>query len=81
MPGWSRSAQTPEPTFTPPDIPRRTILPDLVRSMSDKIVERGIASEDELARLDRAVREHLANPVTLIMSSLYFLAWGKKPVE
>jgi SAM-dependent methyltransferase len=61
--------------------PRRTILPDLVRSMSDKIVERGIASQDELARLDRAVREHLAKPVTLIMSTLYFLAWGKKPVE
>ena len=38
-------------------------------------------SQDELARLDRAVREHLAKPVTLTMSSLYFLAWGKKPVE
>ena len=35
---------------------RRTLLPDLVRSMRAKIVEAGIASEDELAQLDRRVR-------------------------
>jgi SAM-dependent methyltransferase len=61
--------------------PRRTLLPDLVRSMRDKIVERGIVSEDEWARLDREVRDHLADPDTLTMSCLYFLAWGRKPVE
>jgi SAM-dependent methyltransferase len=61
--------------------PRRTLLADLVRSMQGKVVERGIASENELARLDREVRDHLANPDTLTMSCLYFLAWGKKPVE
>jgi ubiquinone/menaquinone biosynthesis C-methylase UbiE len=60
--------------------PRRTILPDLVRSMREKVVERGIASDEELTRLDREVRDHLANPETLTMSCLYFLAWGRKPV-
>ena len=60
--------------------PRRTIMADLVRSMRDKIVERGIAAENELARVDRAVREHLAAPETLTMSCLYFLAWGRKPM-
>ncbi len=58
---------------------RRTLLPDLVGSMWAKIVEAGIASEDELAQLDRRVRMRLADPSTLAMSCLYFLAWGRKP--
>jgi SAM-dependent methyltransferase len=60
--------------------PRRTILPDLVRSMRQKVVDRGIVSGDDLDRIDREVRKHLANPETLTMSCLYFLAWGRKPV-
>jgi hypothetical protein len=56
---------------------RRTVGPDLVRSMRPKIVERGIASEQEL---DQAVREHLNDPRTLVMPNLLFLAWGRKPV-
>jgi SAM-dependent methyltransferase len=58
---------------------RRTLLPDLVRSVSAKVVEGGIASRDELAQLDRQVRQLLADPATLTMSCLYFLAWGRKP--
>ena len=58
---------------------RRTLLPDLVRSLGAKVVERGIASEHELAQLDRRVRQRLADPSTLTMSCLYFLAWGRKP--
>ena len=61
--------------------PRRTVLADLVRSMRGKVVERGIASEEELADVDRRVREHLANPETVTMSSLYFLVWGRKPAK
>ena len=57
---------------------RRTLLADLVRSMREKVVERGIVAADELASLDLAVREHLADPDTLAMSCLYFLAWGRK---
>ena len=45
--------------------PRRTLLPDLVRSMSAKDAEAGIASQDELAQLDRQVRQRLADPSTL----------------
>jgi SAM-dependent methyltransferase len=59
--------------------PRRTLLPDLVRSMRAKVVEGGIASEDELAQLDRQVRQRLGEPSTLAMPCLYFLAWGRKP--
>lgn len=59
---------------------RRTIRADLVRSMRAKILERGIADERELAEADRAVREHLDDPDTLVMPHLLFLAWGRKPV-
>jgi hypothetical protein len=48
--------------------------------MRPKIVERGTASERELDELDRAARDHLANPHTLALPHLPFLAWGRKPV-
>jgi hypothetical protein len=47
--------------------------------MRAKIVERGIAGEQELDDLDRAAREHLDDPGTLALTSLYFLTWGRKP--
>jgi SAM-dependent methyltransferase len=58
---------------------RRTVRPDLVRSMRPKILERGIASERELDELDQAVREHLDDPHTLVLPHLLFLAWARKP--
>jgi len=58
---------------------RRTIRLDLVRSMRPVIVEQGIAGAAELDELDHAVREHLADPGTLVMPFLYFMAWGCKP--
>jgi SAM-dependent methyltransferase len=59
--------------------PRRTLLADLVRSMRRKVVEGGLVADGELVRLDHQVREHLADPKTVTMSCLYFLAWGRKP--
>jgi SAM-dependent methyltransferase len=64
----------------PASHPRRTIVADLVQSMRDKLVQRGIASFAELERIDGEVRHHLADPATVTMSCLYFLAWGRKPV-
>jgi SAM-dependent methyltransferase len=58
---------------------RRTILADLVRSMRPMILERGLAEERELDALDQTVREHLADPNTLVMPGLFFLAWGRRP--
>jgi SAM-dependent methyltransferase len=63
----------------PPGHTRRTIRLDLVRSMRPKIVALGIASEQELDDLDRAAREHLDDPHTLVLPHLFFLAWGRKP--
>jgi SAM-dependent methyltransferase len=58
---------------------RRTVRPDLVQSMRPKILERGIATERELDEVDRAVREHLADPHTLVVPHVLFLTWGRKP--
>jgi ubiquinone/menaquinone biosynthesis C-methylase UbiE len=58
---------------------RRTVRADLVRSMRPMIVEMGLADERELDELDRAVRQHLDDPRTLVMPHLSFLAWGRKP--
>jgi SAM-dependent methyltransferase len=59
---------------------RRTIRPDLVRSIRPHILRLGIADERELDRLDAAARTHLADPDVLVMPSLNFLAWGRKTV-
>jgi hypothetical protein len=59
---------------------RRTLLPDLVRSMRPVIGKLGLADERELTEVDRAVREHLADPSTLIMPHLLFVVRGRKPL-
>ncbi len=43
------------------------------------ILELGLCDERELAGLDRTVREHLADPRTLMMPHLLVVAWGRKP--
>jgi ubiquinone/menaquinone biosynthesis C-methylase UbiE len=68
------------PTY-PAGHSRRTILPDLVRSLRPMIIELGLSGERELAELDRAVREHLADPRTLALAHLLVVTWGRKPVS
>jgi len=57
---------------------RRTLLPDLVRSLRPMILELGLSGERELAEVDRAVREHLADPRTVVMPHLLMAAWARK---
>ena len=58
---------------------RRTLLPDLLRSLHPVILDLGLASEPELAEVDQAVRRHLADPRTLMMPHLLVATWGRKP--
>jgi SAM-dependent methyltransferase len=58
---------------------RRTLMPDLVRSLHPAILELGLSDERELADLDTAVRAHLADPRTVMMPHLMVVAWGRKP--
>ena len=59
--------------------PRRTVILDILEAMRTKITEQGLLSSAELDRLDRDARKHLADPSTLIMPHLSFIAWGRKP--
>jgi SAM-dependent methyltransferase len=63
----------------PPGHTRRTILADLVRSLHPMILDLGLADEQELTAVDRAVREHLADPRTVVVPHLLFTVWGRKP--
>jgi SAM-dependent methyltransferase len=58
---------------------RRTLVPDLVRSMRPTILDLGLSDGRELAELDDAIRAHLADPRTLMMPHLLIAAWGRKP--
>jgi len=62
----------------PPGHSRRTVRADLLRSMHSQVLATGIADERELDEVDRAVREHLDAPGTLVMPGLLSLAWGRK---
>jgi ubiquinone/menaquinone biosynthesis C-methylase UbiE len=58
---------------------RRTVIPDLVRSLRPVIAELGVASDAELNEVDLAVRRHLARTDTLMMPHLLVAVWGRKP--
>jgi SAM-dependent methyltransferase len=63
----------------PPGNSRRTVRLDLVRAMGPQIVAMGLASKEELDELDAALRPHLEDPRTVVMTGLLFLVWGRKP--
>jgi SAM-dependent methyltransferase len=60
---------------------RRTVIPDLVRSLRPVIAELGLASDGEMNEVDRAVRRHLDDPATLMMPHLLVAVWGRKPAR
>jgi hypothetical protein len=49
--------------------------------MRPQILELGIADERELDDLDTAARKHFDDPDTVVMPSLLFLVWGRKPKQ
>jgi hypothetical protein len=62
-----------------PGHPRRSLLPDFVDNLRERLLAQGLARRDELERLQAAVRRHLEDPDTLVVSHLYIQAWGRKP--
>jgi SAM-dependent methyltransferase len=63
----------------PPRHNRRTILLDFVRNIRGAAIREGFVKEGELTELMGEVRRHLDNPATLVVSHLFFQAWGRKP--
>jgi SAM-dependent methyltransferase len=64
-----------------PGHPRRSLLPDFVDNLSERVLANGLISRNELARLQAEVRRHVEDPDTLVVSHLYIQAWGRKPAR
>ena len=62
----------------PPGHGRRTILLDFAENLSERIVAQQLVSEPELTRMKAVLRQHLDHPDTLVVSHLFFQAWGRK---
>jgi ubiquinone/menaquinone biosynthesis C-methylase UbiE len=62
----------------PPGHGRRNILLDFAENLSERILAQGLVGERELSDMKTALGRHLANPETLVVSHLFFQAWGRK---
>jgi SAM-dependent methyltransferase len=58
---------------------RRTHLVSLMDSLRDKVIERGVLREEELAEHRSSLLAHLENPETIVVDKLFVQAWGRKP--
>ena len=58
---------------------RRTILLDFIENLRERILAQGVIAEAELADQVASLRHHLDDPGTLVVSHLFFQAWGRKP--
>jgi SAM-dependent methyltransferase len=65
--------------FVDLDHSRRTHHLGLLEVMHEKIVSFGRLKESELAEHKKALRQHLANPDTVVIDHLLVQAWGGKP--
>ncbi len=62
----------------PPGHGRRSILLDFAENLSERVVAEKLIAERELTDLKIALKRHLDNPDTLVVSHLFFQAWGCK---
>jgi ubiquinone/menaquinone biosynthesis C-methylase UbiE len=62
----------------PPGHGRRNILLDFAENLSERMLAQRLVGERELRDMKAALGSHLANPDTLVVSHLFFQAWGRK---
>jgi ubiquinone/menaquinone biosynthesis C-methylase UbiE len=62
----------------PPGHGRRHILLDFVENLSPRLAADGLIREQALAELKTALRLHIDDPGTMVVSHLFFQAWGRK---
>jgi SAM-dependent methyltransferase len=62
----------------PPGHGRRNILLDFAENLSERILAQRLVGERELTEMKVTLERHLANPDTLVVSHLFFQAWGRK---
>jgi len=63
----------------PPGHGRRMLVLDFVENARSRVLEKELIAERELDELTGALRRHLEDPCTLVVSSLFLQVWGRKP--
>jgi len=63
----------------PPGHGRRTLFPEFVLNLRDRILSRGAITAAEFDDLIGALKRHVDDPDTLVFSHVYVQAWGRKP--
>jgi hypothetical protein len=59
--------------------PRRAFVLQFAENLRDRIVGQGLISEAEFNESVAAVKFHLDDPATVVLSFLHIQAWGRKP--
>ena len=59
--------------------PRRMILLQFAENLRDRILAQGLIPEAEFIETTAALKLHLEDPATLVLSNLFIQAWGRKP--
>ncbi len=63
----------------PPGHGRRMLVLEFVANARARILEKGLIGAGELDELTEALRRHLEDPGTLVVSSLFLQTWGRTP--
>jgi SAM-dependent methyltransferase len=63
----------------PPGHGRRMLLLEFVENARSRILEKNLIGEIELNELTAALKNHLEDPETLVLSSVFIQAWGRIP--
>ena len=58
---------------------RRTLFPVFVENLRDRLVEQRLVEDGELSELLTELKRHVDDPDKLVVSHLFFQAWGRKP--
>lgn len=58
---------------------RRMMLLEFVENAQSRILDSNVIGEVELHELTAALKRHLEDPDTLVLSSLYLQVWGRRP--
>ncbi|MEW2378560.1 methyltransferase domain-containing protein [Micromonospora sp. NPDC047812] len=62
-----------------PGHPRREVLADFAENLRDRLITSELITREEFDVLHAALRRHLVDPDTTVISHLYVQAWGRKP--
>ncbi len=55
------------------------LLLEFVENARSRVLEKNLIGKTELDELTAALKSHLENPETLVLSSVFIQAWGRIP--